>query len=150
LWLFADHMRSKLSAQAEQDESGSASAVSSSLLKTVLLLAFTDLAFSIDSVATAVAISDQMLLVITGAVIGIIALRFTSALFVRWLEEYPRLETAGFLAVAIVAIKLILHVLFSNLHQPDWLTLLVVLMLFGWGLSQSRSPSLALEPEHAD
>ncbi len=150
LWLFADHMRSKLSAHAEQDESGSASAVSSSLLKTVLLLAFTDLAFSIDSVATAVAISDQMLLVITGAVIGIIALRFTSALFVRWLEEYPRLETAGFLAVAIVAIKLILHVLFSNLHQPDWLTLLVVLMLFGWGLSQSRSPALALEPEHAD
>ena len=150
LWLFSDHMRSKYFKKAKEGDSDSAAPVSSTLLKTILLLALTDLAFSIDSVATAVAISDQLLLVITGAVIGIIALRFTSALFVRWLEEYPRLETAGFLAVAIVAIKLILHVLFSSLNQPDWFTLVVVLALFGWGLSQTREPALNLEPEHAD
>ena len=150
LWLVANHLRSKHSSQSADQGSESKQTVSSTLLKTVLLLALTDLAFSIDSVATAVAISDQMLLVTTGAVIGIIALRFTSALFIRWLEQYPRLETAGFFAVAIVAIKLILHVLFSSLHQPDWLTLIMVLMLFGWGLSQSRDATLPLEPEHAD
>ena len=150
LWLFADHMRSKHSLPLEQDNVGTTEAATSTLLKTVCLLAFTDLAFSIDSVATAVAISDQMLLVITGAIIGIVALRFTSALFVRWLEQYPRLETAGFLAVAIVALKLILHVMFSTLHQPDWLTLVVVVLLFGWGLSETRHPPLSLEPEHAD
>ena len=67
--------------------------------RTVLTLAVTDLAFSIDSVAAAVAISDQILLVVTGALIGVVALRLTSGLFIRWLQIYPRLETAGFLAV---------------------------------------------------
>ena len=57
-----------------------------SLFKVILLLSVTDLAFSIDSITAAVAISDQFLLVITGAIIGVIALRFTSGLFIKWLE----------------------------------------------------------------
>ena len=109
---------------------------------TVLLLAFTDLAFSIDSVAAAVAISDQIVLISTGAFIGIVALRFTSALFIRWLDLYPRLETAGFLAVAFVALRLIVHVVVPSLNQPDWLTLVVV--LFGLFLL-IQSASLRLE-----
>ena len=118
------------------------------ILNTVLLLAFTDLAFSIDSVAAAVAISDQILLISSGAFIGIVALRFTSALFIRWLDLYPRLETAGFLAVAFVAMRLIVHVLAPSLNQPDWLTLLVVLMLFAWGMS-IRSSDLDQDESHA-
>ena len=59
-----------------------------SLFKVILLLSVTDLAFSIDSITAAVAISDQFLLVITGAIIGVIALRFTSGLFIKWLEIY--------------------------------------------------------------
>jgi predicted tellurium resistance membrane protein TerC len=106
-----------------------------SLARTVVLLAFTDLAFSIDSVAAAVAISDQTLLIGTGAVIGIIALRFTSGLFIRWLEIYPRLETAGFLAVAFVAVRLLLHVALPAVQQPDWLMFLVVMVLFTWGFT---------------
>ena len=89
LWLFIDHLRTRGDAAAE-DESAEAGLVGS-LARTVVLLAFTDLAFSIDSVAAAVAIGDQTLLIGTGAVIGIIALRFTSGLFIRWLEIYPRL-----------------------------------------------------------
>ena len=54
-----------------------------SLFKVILLLSVTDLAFSIDSITAAVAISDQFLLVITGAIIGVIALRFTSGLFIN-------------------------------------------------------------------
>ena len=114
-------------------------------MKTVLLLGFTDLAFSIDSVAAAVAVSDQLLLISTGAVIGIIALRFTSGLFIRWLDEYERLETAGFLSVAFVALRLLVHVLAPQFTQPDWLTMLVVFMLFAWGFSV-RSP---MEADHA-
>ena len=133
LWLFIDHLRTRGDAAAE-DESAEAGLVGS-LARTVVLLAFTDLAFSIDSVADAVAISDQTLLIGTGAVIGIIALRFTSGLFIRWLEIYPRLETAGFLAVAFVAVRLLLHVALPALQQPDWLMFLVVMVLFTWGFT---------------
>ena len=146
LWLFVDHLRSQQDdpqAESAEGEGGGAR----SLLKTVVLLAFTDLAFSIDSVAAAVAVSDQILLIGTGAIIGIIALRFTSGLFIRWLDIYPRLETAGFLAVAFVALRLIVHVVWPLLSQPDWITLLVVGVVFWWGLSL-REEAEATEINH--
>ena len=146
LWLFVDHLRSQQDdPQAESAEGQGGGA--RSLLKTVVLLAFTDLAFSIDSVAAAVAVSDQILLIGTGAIIGIVALRFTSGLFIRWLDIYPRLETAGFLAVAFVALRLIVHVVWPLLSQPDWITLLVVGVVFWWGLSL-REEADATEINH--
>jgi hypothetical protein len=45
----------------------------------VATLALTDLAFSLDSVAAAVAVSDRLWLVMAGGVIGVIALRLTAA-----------------------------------------------------------------------
>ena len=136
-WLFISHLIDR-SRDATPDSDSAAETPKRNLVQTVLLLGFTDLAFSIDSVAAAVAVSDQILLISTGAVIGIVALRFTSSLFIRWLDEFPRLETAGFLSVAFVALRLLLHVLLPALSQPDWLTLLVVLVLFSWGLSVRR------------
>jgi len=142
VWLVVDHFNNRSVAEAESIEGNESSGLSRPFLNTVLLLAFTDLAFSIDSVAAAVAISAQIVLISTGAFIGIVALRFTSSLFIRWLYLYPRLETAGFLAVAFVALRLIVHVVVPSLNQPDWLTLVVV--LFGLFLL-IQSASLRLE-----
>ena len=144
-WLFVNHLRQSSQDTADQTTSLANSSPSRPLLRTVLLLGFTDLAFSIDSVAAAVAVSDQILLISTGAVIGIFALRFTSGLFIRWLDEFDRLERAGFLSVAFVALRLLIHVLVPQLNQPDWLTLLVVFVLFAWGFSV-RTP---MEADHA-
>ena len=110
-----------------------------SLSKTILLLALTDLAFSIDSVAAAVAISDQFLLVITGALIGVLALRFTSGLFIRWLEEFVRLELAGYIAVGIIGLKLLIIIIFPALLVPEWLVFILMLVLFFWGFSKKQS-----------
>ncbi len=79
-----------------------------------------------------------MILVITGATIGVIALRFSSELFIRWLKVYPRLETAGYLAVAFVGIKLLLAIVMPFLDVPNWFTLITVSVFFTWGFS-SRS-----------
>ena len=148
VWLVVDHFKSRSHDSASALDADGSDRSQRPFLKTVLLLAFTDLAFSIDSVAAAVAISDQILLISAGAFIGIVALRFTSALFIRWLDLYPRLETAGFLAVAFVAFRLIVHVIVPDLNQPDWLTLLVVLVLFAWGMS-IRTSDLDQDESHA-
>ena len=148
VWLVVDHFKSRSDDSASALDADGSDRSQRPFLKTVLLLAFTDLAFSIDSVAAAVAISDQILLISAGAFIGIVALRFTSALFIRWLDLYPRLETAGFLAVAFVAFRLIVHVIVPDLNQPDWLTLLVVLVLFAWGMS-IRTSDLDQDESHA-
>ena len=109
-----------------------------SLLKVILLLAATDLAFSIDSITAAVAISDQFLLVITGAIIGVIALRFTSGLFIRWLEIYINLEKAGYIAVGIIGLKLIIQLILFSLIIPEYLFFLLMLCLFIWGFSSKK------------
>ena len=110
-----------------------------SIVNVILLLSVTDLAFSIDSITAAGAISDQFLLVITGAIIGVIALRFTSGLFIKWLEIYINLEKAGYIAVGIIGIKLILQLILYKLIIPEYLFFLLMLCLFLWGFSSKES-----------
>ncbi len=110
-----------------------------SLFKVILLLSVTDLAFSIDSITAAVAISDQFLLVITGAIIGVIALRFTSGLFIKWLQIYINLEKAGYIAVGLIGLKLIIQLVLFKLVIPEYLFFLVMLFLFIWGFSKKNS-----------
>jgi predicted tellurium resistance membrane protein TerC len=113
--------------------------VAAGLAGVVATLALTDLAFSLDSVAAAVAVSDRISLVIAGGVIGLIALRLTAELFIRWLERYRHLETAGYLAVGLVGLRLLLRLGLPDVVPPEWLLLLMVAVLFVWGFSE-RNP----------
>ncbi|MGB3559425.1 MAG: hypothetical protein WBA24_12870, partial [Geitlerinemataceae cyanobacterium] len=64
-----------------------------SLWQTIPMIAFTDLAFSLDSVTTAIAVApDRIGLIIAGGTIGVITLRFLAGLFIRWIKEYTHLE----------------------------------------------------------
>ncbi|VXD22823.1 conserved membrane hypothetical protein [Planktothrix serta PCC 8927] len=114
-----------------------------SFWQVLLLIAVTDLAFSLDSVTAAIAISDRAWLVITGATVGIIILRFMASLFIRWLKEYVYLETAGYLTVGLVGLRLLLRVIDQALVPPEWLMVVLTLSLFVWGFSQrvEESPS---------
>ncbi|MEM1425031.1 MAG: DUF475 domain-containing protein, partial [Cyanobacteria bacterium P01_H01_bin.130] len=114
------------------------------LWQAVPTIAFTDLAFSLDSVTTAIAISDETWLVLAGGTIGVITLRFMAELFIRWLEEFTYLETAGYLTVALVGIRLTLRALGEAFHvglwvPPDWLMITFIATIFSWGFSK-RNP----------
>ena len=106
--------------------------------KVVALLSVTDLAFSIDSITTAVAISDQYILIIIGALIGVIALRFTSEIFLRLIEYFVRLEMAGYIAILIIGIKLILNTLVEDIFLPDYYFYILIFSSFVWGLSKKE------------
>ncbi len=99
-------------------------------------LALTDLAFSLDSVTTAIAVSQETWLVLTGGAIGVIALRFMAGLFIRWLQIFTHLETAGYLAVALVGLKLLLRVIDPALNPPEWVMISLIAVLFFWGFSK--------------
>jgi len=107
-------------------------------LKIVALLSFTDFAFSIDSITTAVAISDQYILIILGAIIGVLALRFTSGIFLRLLEIFLRLETAGYIAILIVGIKLLINTLIAETILPDYYFYILIIVAFIWGFSKKE------------
>ena len=107
-------------------------------LKVVALLSITDLAFSIDSITTAVAISDQYILIVIGALIGVIALRFTSEIFLRLLEYFSRLEMAGYIAILIIGIKLILNTVVKEIILPDYYFYILIFISFVWGFSKKE------------
>jgi len=107
-------------------------------IKVVALLSITDLAFSIDSITTAVAISDQYILIVIGALIGVIALRFTSEIFLRLLEYFTRLEMAGYIAILIIGIKLILNTLVQESFLPDYYFYILIFISFIWGFSMRK------------
>ncbi len=107
-------------------------------IRVVALLSITDLAFSIDSITTAVAISDQYILVVTGAIIGVIALRFTSEIFLRLIEYFTRLEMAGYIAILIIGCKLILNTIFIESFLPDFYFYILIFVSFIWGFSEKK------------
>ncbi|MGB3510406.1 MAG: hypothetical protein WBA93_14460 [Microcoleaceae cyanobacterium] len=110
-----------------------------SLWQVIPLIAMTDLAFSLDSVTTAIAISEETWLILTGAALGIIALRFLAGLFISWLEEFRYLETAGYITVGLVGIRLLVRVINPAIVPPEWLMISVIAMIFMWGFSQRNT-----------
>ena len=77
---------------------------------TVILVEIMDMAFSIDNVFAAVAFTPNIILVCTGVFIGILAMRFIAQWFVKLMEKYKFLETAAFIVIAILGIKLLLSI----------------------------------------
>ncbi|PZF71235.1 TerC family protein [Taibaiella soli] len=75
---------------------------------TVAIVELMDMAFSIDNVFAAVAFTPNIILVCTGVFIGILAMRFIAQWFVKLMEKYAFLETAAFVVIGILGIKLAL------------------------------------------
>jgi len=114
------------------------------LWQVVALVSLTDLAFSLDSVAAAVAVAQETWLVLIGGVAGIIALRFLAGLFIKWLAEFTHLESAGYLIVLLVGLRLLIKVFSDSLVPPEWLMLTCIGLVFLWGFSK-REPIDELE-----
>jgi YkoY family integral membrane protein len=108
----------------------------STLWQAIPLIAVTDLAFSLDSVTTAIALADERWLVITGGVIGIIMLRALAGLFIRWIEEYVHLQDAGYVTVALVGLRLLVKVFNDQLVPPQWVMVSTIAVIFAWGFSK--------------
>lgn len=109
-------------------------ATGSNFWKTVAVVELTDIAFSIDSITTAVAMTDKLVIVWLGGILGIIFLRFAAGFFVRLLERLPRLEDLAYQLVFFVGTKLVLEGFHYEIaHGVFWLMMGIIAIL-GAGL----------------
>jgi YkoY family integral membrane protein len=155
LWLVFQHFTSQ-----EDEENHHHGPRFKTLWQAIPVIAFTDLAFSLDSVTTAIAVSQEMWLVITGTTIGIVTLRFMAGLFIRWLDEYENLEDAGYITVAFVGLRLLLRVINDDLVPPQWIMISAIAIILAWGFSKRTAipassevislPAEAKEPEKSE
>lgn len=118
VWLAASHFFVKK--EPENLIGKEVSAIS--FWRTILLVELTDIAFSIDSILAAVAVSSKLWVVVIGGVLGIVAMRFAATVFVGLIERYPKLEHSAFILVAIVGAKLILEAsqAYAGVHLLDF------------------------------
>lgn len=75
----------------------------------VLAVELADLAFSLDNVVAAVAVSDKILIVMLGVAIGIVIMRFAAGWFSYFVEREPVLEKAAYVLVLNIALELLLE-----------------------------------------
>jgi YkoY family integral membrane protein len=132
LWLVYQHFLGG----KDEDGNDKADAEYTSLWQVIPIIGLTDLAFSLDSVTTATAVSDKTWLVLVGGTIGVIALRFLAGLFIRWLGEYVYLENAGYTTVGLVGLRLAARALQPALVPPEWVMIAAFALLFAWGFSR--------------
>ncbi|MEM0982080.1 MAG: DUF475 domain-containing protein [Cyanobacteria bacterium P01_H01_bin.58] len=138
LWLVFQHFTSD--ADAENHHHGPRF---QGVWQAIPTIALTDLAFSLDSVTTAIALSKDVLVVLLGGTIGVITLRFMAQLFIRWLDEYEHLEDAGFVTVALVGIRLIVRVMNPDWVPPQWIMVGLIAVIFAWGFAKKTAATEA-------
>jgi YkoY family integral membrane protein len=114
----------------KEDAHQSRPKAAASFWQTVLLVELTDIAFSIDSITTAVAMSDKLIVVWLAGIMGIIFLRFAAGILIRLLEKLPKLEDLAYQLIFFVGTKLLLegfHIEIS--HAVFWMMMAVIAIL---------------------
>ncbi len=109
---------------------------------TVVKVELTDIVFAVDSIVVAVAISQKTWVVLTGGVLGIIAMRLVIGQLLTVVERYPVLVDGAFVIIAWVGARLLLQ----YLHQvgliawevPEWLGYGLIVVIFLAALAWAR------------
>jgi YkoY family integral membrane protein len=78
---------------------------------TVVKVELTDIVFAVDSILVAVAMSNKTWVIITGGILGIIAMRLVIGKLLTLVRRYPALVDGAFIIIAWVAIKLFIEYL---------------------------------------
>ena len=101
---------------------------------TVIRIEMVNLAFSIDSILVAVAMSPKLSVVVLGGILGIIAMRLVVGQLLRLIQRYPSLVDGAFIIIGWVAMKLII----DYAHAMQWISweiphnveIIVVIVIF--------------------
>src|SRR5688500_3197499 len=101
---------------------------------TVVKVELTDIVFAIDSILVAVAMSQKTWVILTGGILGIIAMRLVIGQLLAVVERYPALVDGAFIIIGWVGIKLLIEYLhgagYIPFEIPKWLSLGLIVVIF--------------------
>src|SRR5262249_43996627 len=96
-----------------------------------------DMAFSIDNIIAAVALSPKLWVVIAGVCIRILALRFVAGVFVKLIDRFPILAKIAYVLVGAIGVQLVAeHFFHFELHEVGKFA--GILSIIGFGLLYDR------------
>lgn len=171
-FLFRKYVKHKIDEEIEDENSKKGT----NFWLTVLKVEVADIAFAVDSILAAVAIAvtlpntnlpkiggldgGKFMVIFLGGFIGLIIMRFAATYFVKLLQRKPGLETAAFLIVGWVGVKLAVytlshpevallpeHVAEMKAWKISFYAVLVLIAVAGWFLSKEIEPAKELNKE---
>lgn len=118
---------------------------------TVIKVELTDIVFAIDSILVAVAMSPKLWVVITGGLLGIVAMRLLIGQLLVVVQRYPPLVDGAFVIIAWVGLKLLVE--FGHqagwvpFEVPRWLSLGLIAVIFALAYAYARRHPIRTPPE---
>lgn len=122
---------------------------------TVVRVELVNLAFSVDSILVAVAMSSKLWVVLTGGILGIVTMRIVAGKLIELIRRYPALVDGAFVIIAWVGTKLLIeyahemHWIGWKISQPISLVLIVVIFIASYVYARRHGPQPA-EPEDVE
>ncbi|MDQ0155492.1 TerC family protein [Robertmurraya andreesenii] len=95
---------------------------------TVISVELMDLAFSVDSILTALAVSEEVWVILLGGMIGILMMRGIATFFIALMNRVPELETTAYVLITFIAIKMGLTLV--NVHISNEVFIIVLISAF--------------------
>jgi YkoY family integral membrane protein len=167
IFLAVNHIFKKFAQGRGQEEEKPKKRRESGFWMTVLKVEIADIAFAVDSILAAVALAvtlpttnlpqiggmdgGHFLVIFTGGFVGLVIIRFAATYFVKLLHRRPGLETAAYLVVGWVGVKLGVFTLAhphidviphsfveSALWKIIFWSVLLLLFIGGWFLSKEQ------------
>jgi len=93
---------------------------------TVVAVELMDIAFSVDSILAAFAVSSEVWVLLIGGMLGILMMRTIAGVFVTLIDKVPELETTAFILIFIIAVKMLLSVFHIEISHYLFFAVLVI------------------------
>jgi YkoY family integral membrane protein len=126
----------------------------SPLWGTILKVELVNVAFSVDSILVAVAISSKTWVVLTGGLLGIVAMRVVISQLLAIVRRYPTLVDGAFVIIALVGAKLLVEYAAAmewiHFEVPKWLSLGLIAITFLLAYLQARRKGAVTYRDEAD
>jgi YkoY family integral membrane protein len=113
---------------------------------TVVKVELTDIVFAVDSILVAVAMSSKTWVIVTGGILGIIAMRLVIGQLLVIVRRYPALVDGAFIIIAWVGLKLLVEYLhmegYIHFGINKWLSfgLIIVIFLVAFIYARKQGP----------
>jgi tellurite resistance protein TerC len=140
LYLGIEHV-GKLHRKQQAEEGNAEAVVKGGFWATVASIELADLAFSIDNVVAAIALSDQLWVVMLGVAIGIVVMRFAASIFTRVIEWEPAIETGAYLLLLAIGAQLLVKE-YLHFHLEEYAQFFVSVAILGGTILVARTPFL--------
>jgi YkoY family integral membrane protein len=126
----------------------------SALWGTVVKVELVNIAFSVDSILVAVAMSNKTWVVLSGGLLGIIAIRVVIGQLLAIVRKYPAIVDGAFIIIAWVGFKLLIEYLRAlgviDLHINKWFSFGVIIVVFAVSYFYAKRKGPAPDPDEDD